>query len=280
MCKSGVYQIILREDGRSYIGSAVDILARWQAHKNNALNEKLKVKQVVSRALRKHGLENFDWKVLEYCSKETLIEREQHYLDTIRPFADEGNGFNVRKIAKSNKGIIRSVEAREKQSKTMLGVPKTEEHKRNMSLNWHKNRGEEYYQQLSEKVSGDKNPAKRKEVREKISKANTGRTWKNDVERVKRHSAQRKGKTYSDEAKANMKLAQQKNKTRTPEAKEKFYLAQRKLYEITSPEGEVFQIYSRELKQFCKEKGFQYTNLIGTATTGKPYKKGWLAKRL
>lgn len=278
MVKSGVYQIVLKEDGRSYIGSAVNIKNRWNAHKLAA--KRNKTKQVIAKAIAKYGPDSFNWIVLEYCEVDQLLVREQHWLDTIRPFADEGNGFNVRKTADSNIGIKRSLESRKKQSQTMLGVPKTAEHKQKMRESWHNNRGDEYYAALRERITGEKNPAKRPDVREKISKAMTGKGWKDDKCRVEKHVAARKGKQRSDEAKENMRKAQQKNKTRSNEARETFYLAQRVLYEITKPDGNTFQMYSRELKELCITEQLQYANLISTANTNRPYKGGWIAKRL
>lgn len=276
MCKSGVYQIILKADGRSYIGSAVNIITRWKDHRLNSKKEK--DIQVISRAIAKYGVDAFTWNILETCPVNQLLIREQYWLDLIRPFADENRGFNVRKIANSNIGIKRSIESRKKQSKTMSGRLKTEEHKLNMSKSWHKNRGEEYYKMLSDRIKGDNNPAKRKEVREKISKSMTGKTWKHDAVRVANHKAQRIGKKHSEQSRANMKAAQQKNKTRSLAAKEKFYLAQRKLYEIITPSGESFQIYSRELKLFCIDQQLSYSNLITTSKTNKMYKGGWRAR--
>jgi group I intron endonuclease len=278
MSKSGIYQIILKEDGRSYIGSAVDIEQRWQTHKKNS--RKPLGAQVISRALNVHGIENFDWIVLELCTIDQLLEREQFWLDTVRPFADEGTGFNVRKLANSNIGIKRSAESRKKQSNTMKGVLKTEEHKHKMSEVWHNNRGEPYYKQLSDRIKGENNPAKRIDVAAKISASRMGQTWKHDTDRVAKHIAFRKGKTRTDDAKLNMKIAQQQNKTRSAEAKEKFYLAQRVLYEITNPHGNKIILYSRELKIFCADNSLGYSNLITTAKTNKPYKNGWIARRI
>lgn len=278
MCKSGIYQITLKKDGRSYIGSAINIETRWRDHQYYAKTDP--DRQVITRALAKHGIDNFEWKILEHCDAKILLEREQHWLNIVRPFVDEHNGFNVRKIADSNFGITRSVESRRKQSEKMKGVPKTEEHRKNISKSWHQNRTPEYYAMLSSNVKGDKNPATRPEVREKISKAMTGKMWKHDLSRVQKHIEQRKGKKYSEEAKKNMKLAQQRNKTRSEEAKEKFYLAQRKLYEISRPDGSTFQLYSRELKQFCIENSLTYACLITTAKTNKTYKGGWKATLL
>lgn len=277
MSKSGIYQIKLKEDGRSYIGSAVNIAARWVAHKRSARLYPT-TGQVISRAVAKYGVNNFEWIVLEYCETERLIDREQYWLDLIRPFADEHNGFNVRKIADSNLGITRTAESRKKQSNTMSGVPKTEKHKQRMSEVWHASRGPEYYVALSERVTGDKNPAKRPEVAAKISKSMMGKTWADDEERVKNHIAKRKGVKKSEEARRNMKIAQQKNKTRSLEAKAKFSLVQRKHYRITSPDGEGFDIYSKELKIFCANNSLSYPNLISTAKNGRTYKNGWSAK--
>ena len=276
MSKPGIYQITLKADGRSYIGSAINIKQRWKAHIYSS--KSAHTKQVIARAIAKYGADSFEWAVLEHCEVADLLVREQHWLDFIRPFADENNGFNVRKVADSNLGITRSVESREKQSKTMTGIPKTDEHKLHMSEGWHKNRGTEYYHQLSERMKGDNNPSKRPEVAAKISESMTGRTWRHDAVRVAKHIETHTGFKHSDESRANMKVAQQKNKTRSDAAKEKFHLAQRRLYEITSPVGEIFQIYSRELRQYCLDNKLSYANLISTAKTGKSYKKGWIAK--
>ena len=275
MFKSGIYQIVLKSDNRSYIGSAINIKKRWSNH--ITASKRSKTKQVIAMAIAKYGADNFEWKVLEYCEIPLLLEREQYWLDTIRPFADENNGFNIRKVANSNFGVTRSIESRLKQSKTTTGVKKTEEHKKHMRDAWRRNRGEEYYVRLSERMKGDNNPSKRPEVAAKISKSRSGQNWKNDIARVEKHIAARKGKKYTEEQKENMRKAQQKNNTRSAEAREKFYLAQRTLYEITTPEGTKFQIYSRELKKFCKENKLQYANLIGTNKTKKIYKKGWRA---
>lgn len=277
--KSGVYQIILKEDGRSYIGSATNIDDRWRAHGNNALNENLKIKQVISHAIKKYGADSFEWKVLEYCDESQLLDREQYWLDIVQPFVSNGNGFNVRKTANSNLGIVRSVESRTKQSNSMKNKPKTETHKVNMSLSWYKNRGAEYFLNLSEKIKGDKNPAKRPEVRKKISEAMTGKTWKHDADRMKKHRERLTGRKYTEDQKKRMSTAQTGLK-RSAEAKESFYLAQRVLYRITSPIGEEFIMYSRELKEFCSKNNLGYANLITTAKTKKPYKKGWLAEKI
>ena len=254
---SGVYKITLIKDGRIYIGSATDIHLRWNWHRNSQV-------QLIGKMIKKYGKNAFTFEVIEEVEpiKEKLEEREQYYLDTMQPFPWNNNrGFNLCPNAY-----------------TPLGIKRSDETKKKMSEVWNNNRGESYFKQLSKNIKGDKNPAKRPEVRKKISESMTGKTWKHDEERIKKHIAARKGKKYSEESKERMRIAQQKNNTRSEEAKEKFYLAQRRLYEITTPEGNMFQMYSRELKSFCKENKLSYANLISTAKTSKPYKGGWVAR--
>ena len=256
---SGVYKITLKQDGRIYIGSSADIYLRWKWHKNNQV-------QLIGKMIQKYGKDAFIFEVVEEVSanKVMLEEREQYYLDLLQPFPWNSNrGFNLSPNAY-----------------TCLGIKRSDETKKKMRESWHTNRGEAYYAQLSANISGDRNPAKRPEVRDKISKSKLGQCWKDNANRMKKHITARKGKKYSDASKKNMSIAQQKNNTRSVEAKEIFYLAQRNLYEITRPDSTTFQMYSRELKLFCTDNNLQYANLITTAKTNKLYKGGWIAKLL
>jgi group I intron endonuclease len=40
---------------------------------------------IIYRALLKYGHSNFSLNILEYCEKDVLIEREQYYIDLIKP---------------------------------------------------------------------------------------------------------------------------------------------------------------------------------------------------
>lgn len=39
----------------------------------------------LERALLKHGYYNFSLEILEYCSPDSLLKREQYYLDNLKP---------------------------------------------------------------------------------------------------------------------------------------------------------------------------------------------------
>jgi len=40
---------------------------------------------VINKALLKYGYSNFKLEILEYCDKSVNIEREQHYIDLLKP---------------------------------------------------------------------------------------------------------------------------------------------------------------------------------------------------
>ena len=96
--KSGVYKLTNTINGKFYIGSTVDFYTRWYTHR------KPSVDSVMSRAIRKHGVDNFIFEVVEYTDIDSLLEREQYYLDTLAKYAHNGDGYNVSLIATSGFG--------------------------------------------------------------------------------------------------------------------------------------------------------------------------------
>jgi hypothetical protein len=67
------------------------------------LNSKIvKDNSRIYKALLKHGYSNFNLEILEYCDKEYLINREQYYLNLLKP------EFNICKIAGSMLGFKHS----------------------------------------------------------------------------------------------------------------------------------------------------------------------------
>ena len=91
--KSGIYRWINKENGNSYIGSAVDLRKRFYLYYN--LEHISKVKMLICRALLKYGYSNFSLEILEYCKPDNVIEREQYYLDLLKP------EYNILKTAGS-----------------------------------------------------------------------------------------------------------------------------------------------------------------------------------
>lgn len=244
-------------------------------HNANRATDK---KQIIARAIKKYGIENFSYEVLEYCNENILIEREQHYLDLHKPFVNNGKGYNVREFADSNFGITLSDDTKEKMSKASKGKPKSEKTKQAMRDVWQQNRTPEYYANLSARVSGDKNPAKRDEVRKKISKAMLGKTWKDDAERVKQHRIHSKAKM--EQLWQNPVFKEKLKNThlgakRSDESKERMSAWQQLNYRLTHVSGTEYQLTSSDLKPFCKEHNLGYGNLHYTKNNPGKTHKGW-----
>lgn len=68
----GIYKITNLINKKSYIGQSVNIQQRWKAHRCKYQTED----SALYRAIRKYGLNNFTFEVLEECQKEQLDERE------------------------------------------------------------------------------------------------------------------------------------------------------------------------------------------------------------
>jgi group I intron endonuclease len=124
---TGIYKILNRISGNFYIGSSSTcIKQRWASHKS-ALKHKKHHSPALQNAYNKYGISYFDFIVIELCSPDDCIFREQAYLDLLNP------EYNCCKIAGSTKGVRASeyqkAKAREihKGNKYNLGKKHTKE---------------------------------------------------------------------------------------------------------------------------------------------------------
>jgi group I intron endonuclease len=90
---SGVYQIRCIPTGKMYVGSAVDIRARWGQHSRN-LRRGDHPNAHLQQAWNKYGEGQFEFSVLELASKDDLIQVEQKWMDKTR-CANREVGFNI-----------------------------------------------------------------------------------------------------------------------------------------------------------------------------------------
>ncbi len=118
---SGIYQIRCLANGKVYVGSAVDLKARWKAH-CGLLSRGNHHSVILQNAWTKHGADQFVFEVLEIVgNKADLIRIEQEYLDRFQPFAPT-DGFNTCQTAGSCLGTKHSPETLEKMSKAHKGL--------------------------------------------------------------------------------------------------------------------------------------------------------------
>lgn len=149
--RSGVYLWENRNNGKIYVGSSVNLARRIITYFN--LNYLINEPRYFNNALLKHGYSSFSLYVLEYCSKEDLIMREQHYIDLLKPNYNVSLSASGVNFGETNHfyGKVHTLEAREKMSTkkllsimseetkkkisaTMSGKVFSEEHKTSLSL--------------------------------------------------------------------------------------------------------------------------------------------------
>lgn len=94
----GIYKITNKVNGKSYIGQSVDIMDRWKSHRNKPFNQNSKdYDSLFYRAIRKYGLENFNFEIIEECKKEELNEKERYWIKFYHTYAGDidNNGYNL-----------------------------------------------------------------------------------------------------------------------------------------------------------------------------------------
>ena len=88
----GIYKITNLINQHSYIGQSVQIEKRWQRHQQDAFNESSKgYEYPLYKAIRKYGLECFNFEILETCKQEELNEREVYWITYYQSYI---HGYN------------------------------------------------------------------------------------------------------------------------------------------------------------------------------------------
>lgn len=102
--KPGIYMWTNKVNGKIYIGSSVDLSKRLRNYFNTSYLSDLKDIMIIYKALLAHGFDNFRLDILEHCKPSELINREQYYIDLLKP------DYNILKVAGSSLGVKRSIE--------------------------------------------------------------------------------------------------------------------------------------------------------------------------
>nr|ATI20267.1 GIY-YIG endonuclease [Juglanconis sp.] len=78
-----VYRWVNKINGDIYVGSSTNLRVRLYTY--YSLGSLSQSSRIIDRALLKYGYSNFSFEILEYCTKENVIEREQYYIDFFKP---------------------------------------------------------------------------------------------------------------------------------------------------------------------------------------------------
>lgn len=87
---TGIYKITNKINGKCYIGQSINIKQRWKAHRSRYQVDDYPL----YRAMRKYGLENFNFEVIEECTKELLNEREIYWI-SYYDATNKNKGYNL-----------------------------------------------------------------------------------------------------------------------------------------------------------------------------------------
>ena len=77
---SGIYKVTNIITQEKYIGKSTNISDRWVNHVKSACGLEGVADSQFQRALKKYGIENFTWEVLEEVPKDKLTEREKFFI--------------------------------------------------------------------------------------------------------------------------------------------------------------------------------------------------------
>lgn len=206
--KTGIYKIIFEID-KFYIGSSKNVDRRLKIHmrklKTNK-HENIKLQNFYN----KYGCENVSFEILELTTIDTLIEREQHYIDTLKPY------FNIaKKCGNVNWGG----------STTLKGRRLSEDHRRKIGeANRTREISQSHRNNQSAKMIGKPGPWLGKHLselsKEKISKSRIGKKTSVETLAKMKESRLKNPFRHSEEHKAYISNAL-KGKPKSKESIEK-----------------------------------------------------------
>jgi group I intron endonuclease len=105
--KSGIYCLINKNNGHSYVGSSINLASRMRNYLNTAfLKSKQNINMPIVKALLKYNPSNFKLLILEYVDLKTLTIRETYYITYVLPY------YNVLKQGYSSLGYIHTEETK------------------------------------------------------------------------------------------------------------------------------------------------------------------------
>jgi nicotinamidase/pyrazinamidase len=237
----GVIYAIISPDNMYYIGQTTKSLReRWKYYKSLNCRGQLKL----YRALKKYGVENFIFKVIEYCHDQTHLDcREKHLIEKYDAIK---NGYNIQLGGYKQKF---TPEICKKISDTKKERNKGKIH------NW---QGKHHSE----------------ESKKKMSLVRTGVRIKPHTEEWKKKMSERfKGKNNPFFG-IQFFLGQK----HTTETKNKISKSNSRLYRLTDPNKNTWVVHN--LKNFCREKNLNNSLLVATSTGRRKTHQGWKAKKM
>lgn len=107
----GIYKITNKINGHSYIGQSIDIAKRWKNHIISSSNKNDKgYDYPLYRAIRKYGIDNFSFEVLEECSQHLLDKQEKYWIKKLSPIYNQTLGGQSGGSTKLNRQLAQEIQ--------------------------------------------------------------------------------------------------------------------------------------------------------------------------
>jgi group I intron endonuclease len=199
--RSGIYEIVNKENGKRYVGSATEFSNRWSEHQCD-LNRGRHHSRHLQAAWNKYGRQSFTFNPVLICAKQDLLMYEQIVMDFARP------EYNILCIAGSSIGRKATPETRAKISATAIGRKRSPE---SIERGAAKRRGVPLKPEHAAKLIGNKYALGLKHTSEwkaANSLRNLGKRRPKDAAYRAKISASLKGRKATPEHRANQSAAQ------------------------------------------------------------------------
>lgn len=210
-----IYSIINTINGKMYIGQTSEGLGRRK--KRHIYNANNGTKHILYRAIRKHGIDCFDFNTIYTCNENDNINLKE--IEFIKFFNTKiPNGYNMTDGGEGISGLTRTPEHNAKIGMANKGRKISDEQKQLLrTINIGKKLSEEHIRKIKEshstpeykeKVRADHLGKKlTEEHKEKLRKANLGKTQKGrkkSLEERQKISQAMRGRKLTDEWKKNI----------------------------------------------------------------------------
>lgn len=101
---SGIYVITNKVNGKVYVGKTKNFKARFYQYEYDYRSQRTEhINRYLLASMNKHGFDNFEFKVIEYCSIELCTEREFFWMNEYQSL-DKEKGYNLR--SDSSTGMV------------------------------------------------------------------------------------------------------------------------------------------------------------------------------
>jgi group I intron endonuclease len=184
--KTYIYIIENKLNGDCYVGKTNDVERRWKKHRSNVRSGSTHL----SRAMRKHGIENFEIRVVDEH------DDEMYALQTLEPMwiqhlRESGVGlYNMTEGGEGISGLKHSSETISKMSQSQMGRIVSEESKEKIREKLKGVRpSEASIAKIKENLTGRKKPARSEAHRKNLGESLRGRVQSDTEKEIRRQSA-------------------------------------------------------------------------------------------